>query len=158
MATTTLLILNGPNLNLLGTREPGIYGSHTLEDVEQLCASAAGTHGWAVTCLQSNHEGELVDAIHAARETADAIVINAGAYTHTSVALRDALAGVGLPAVEVHISNVHKREEFRHHSYLSAVADAVIVGAGVDGYRLAIDHLVRKLTGNELLGASYEGR
>ncbi|WP_323959304.1 type II 3-dehydroquinate dehydratase [Arthrobacter sp. JZ12] len=146
MATPTLLILNGPNLNLLGTREPGIYGSSTLEDVEQLCASAAGAHGWAVTCRQSNHEGELVDAIHAAAGTADGIVINAGAYTHTSVALRDAIAGVGLPTVEVHISNVHRREEFRHHSYLSAVSDAVIVGAGVDGYRLAVDHLVRKLT------------
>ncbi|NJC23430.1 3-dehydroquinate dehydratase-2 [Arthrobacter pigmenti] len=158
MATTNLLILNGPNLNLLGTREPGVYGSHTLDDIEQLCASAAGAHGWGVACSQSNHEGELVDAIHAAAETADGIVINAGAYTHTSIALRDAIAGVGLPAVEVHISNVHQREEFRHHSYLSAVVDAVIVGAGVDGYRLAVDHLVRKLTRDDKLHGGYEGR
>ncbi|GAB3534559.1 type II 3-dehydroquinate dehydratase [Arthrobacter tecti] len=158
MATTNLLILNGPNLNLLGTREPGIYGSHTLDDVEQLCASAAGAHGWAVTCSQSNHEGELVETIHAAVETADGIVINAGAYTHTSVALRDAIAGVGLPTVEVHISNVHQREEFRHHSYLSAVVDAVIVGAGVDGYRLAVDHLVRKLIRDAFPHGGYEGR
>lgn len=145
MATTNILILNGPNLNLLGTREPGVYGSQTLNDVEKLCASAAGEHGWTVTCSQSNHEGALVDAIHGAVGTADGIVINAGAYTHTSVALRDAIAGVGVPTIEVHISNVHRREEFRHHSYLSPVADAVIVGAGLDGYRLAIDHLVRKL-------------
>ena len=158
MATTTLLILNGPNLNLLGTREPGVYGSHTLEDVEKLCVSAAGAHGWAVTCMQSNHEGELVDAIQRAAGTADGIVINAAAYTHTSVALRDAISAVGVPTVEVHISNVHKREEFRHHSYLSAVADAVIVGAGVDGYRLAIDHLVRKLTRDDLMQGGYGAR
>lgn len=158
MATTNLLILNGPNLNLLGTREPGVYGSHTLDDVEKLCATAAGAHGWAVTCSQSNHEGELVDAIHGAAGTADGIIINAGAYTHTSVALRDAIAAVGLPTVEVHISNVHRREDFRHHSYLSAVSHAVIVGAGVDGYRLAIDHLVRKLTEDGQVHGSYEGR
>lgn len=146
MATSTLLILNGPNLNLLGTREPGVYGSNTLDEVEKMCASAAGAHGWAVNCRQSNHEGELVDAIHGAVGSADGIIINAAAYTHTSVALRDAVSAVGLPTVEVHISNVHRREEFRHHSYLSAVVDTVIVGAGVDGYRLAVDHLVRKLT------------
>lgn len=158
MATTTLLILNGPNLNLLGTREPGVYGSHTLDDVEELCASAAGAHGWAVNCRQSNHEGELVDAIQCAPGAADGIIINAAAYTHTSVALRDAISAVNLPTVEVHISNVHRREEFRHHSYLSAVVDAVIVGAGVDGYRLAIDHLVRKLTRQDLMTGGYEAR
>lgn len=142
----TLLILNGPNLNLLGTREPEIYGSATLSDVEQLTTAAAEAAGFATTCLQSNHEGTLVDAIHAARGTAVGIIINAGAYTHTSVALRDAIAGVELPTVEVHISNVHQREEFRHHSYLSAVCSAVIVGAGVHGYALAVSALDNALS------------
>ncbi|WP_026556031.1 type II 3-dehydroquinate dehydratase [Arthrobacter sp. 35W] len=141
----TILVINGPNLNLLGTREPGIYGTATLDDVEQLAIGAAAGHGFEADCIQSNHEGDLLDAIHAARETASGIVINAGAYTHTSVALRDALASVALPAVEVHISNVHKREEFRHHSYLSPVVDSVIVGAGVHGYVLAIDYLAHTL-------------
>ena len=140
-----LLILNGPNLNLLGTREPGIYGSATLVDVEQLTTVAAEAAGFSTTCLQSNHEGALVDAIHAAQGTAVGIIINAGAYTHTSVALRDAIAAVELPAVEVHISNVHQREEFRHHSYLSAVCQTVIVGAGVHGYELAVSALDKSL-------------
>ena len=138
-ARGTILVINGPNLNMLGTREPEKYGTSTLADVEQLAATAAEAHGFAVECLQSNHEGVLLDAIHAARGSAAGIVINAGAFTHTSVALRDALAAVQLPAVEVHITNVHQREEFRHHSYLSGVCAAVIVGAGVTGYRLAID-------------------
>jgi 3-dehydroquinate dehydratase-2 len=137
----TILVLNGPNLNLLGTREPEKYGTSTLADVEQLAMNAAEAHGFTVDCVQSNHEGDLVDAIHGARGTAAGIVINAGAYTHTSVALRDAIAAVQLPAVEVHITNVHQREEFRHHSYLSAVCNAVIVGAGLQGYKLAIDYL-----------------
>ncbi|HEX7201939.1 MULTISPECIES: type II 3-dehydroquinate dehydratase [unclassified Arthrobacter] len=137
----TILVINGPNLNLLGTREPEKYGTSTLADVEQLAAAAAKAHGFDVECVQSNHEGVLLDVIHAARGTAAGIVINAGAFTHTSVALRDALAAVQLPAVEVHITNVHQREEFRHHSYLSPVCAAVIVGAGVTGYRLAIDYL-----------------
>lgn len=137
----TILVINGPNLNLLGTREPEKYGTSTLADVEQLAADAAAAHGFTVECVQSNHEGVLLDAIHAARETAVGIVINAGAFTHTSVALRDALAAVQLPAVEVHITNVHQREEFRHHSYLSGVCTAIIVGAGVTGYRLAVDYL-----------------
>ncbi|GAB3560342.1 type II 3-dehydroquinate dehydratase [Arthrobacter alkaliphilus] len=137
----TILVLNGPNLNLLGTREPEKYGTSTLADVEQLAINAAEAHGFTVDCVQSNHEGDLVDAIHGARGTAAGIVINAGAYTHTSVALRDAIAAVQLPAVEVHITNVHQREEFRHHSYLSPVCKAVIVGAGVLGYKLAIDYL-----------------
>ncbi|MEV8180504.1 type II 3-dehydroquinate dehydratase [Specibacter sp. NPDC078692] len=141
----TLLILNGPNLNLLGTREPEIYGASTLADVEQLTTAAAKAAGFSTTCLQSNHEGALLDAIHAARGTAVGIIINAGAYTHTSVALRDAIAGVELPTVEVHISNVHKREEFRHHSYLSAVCNAVIVGAGVHGYELAVSYFAKTL-------------
>ncbi|MDJ0319200.1 type II 3-dehydroquinate dehydratase [Pseudarthrobacter sp. PS3-L1] len=137
----TILVINGPNLNLLGTREPEKYGTATLSDVEDLCIAAAEAHGFTVDCIQSNHEGDLLDAIHAARGAAAGIVINAGAYTHTSVALRDALAAVALPAVEVHITNVHQREEFRHHSYLSGVCTAVIAGAGVHGYRLAIDFL-----------------
>lgn len=141
----TLLILNGPNLNLLGTREPEIYGSSTLADVEHLTTAAAEAAGFSTTCLQSNHEGALLDAIHAARGTAVGIIINAGAYTHTSVALRDAISGVELPTVEVHISNVHQREEFRHHSYLSAVCSAVIVGAGIHGYELAVSYFEKSL-------------
>jgi 3-dehydroquinate dehydratase-2 len=137
----TILVINGPNLNLLGPREPEKYGTSTLADVEQLAMTAAAAHGLTVDCVQSNHEGDLLDAVHAARGSAVGIVINAGAYTHTSVALRDALAAVQLPAVEVHITNVHQREEFRHHSYLSGVCQAIIVGAGVLGYKLAIDYL-----------------
>ena len=134
-----LLVLNGPNLNLLGTREPATYGSATLPDVEALCRSEGGRHGIEVHTFQSNHEGTLIDRIHAARVDGVAfIVINPGALTHTSVALRDALAGVAIPFVEVHISNVHRREPFRHHSYLSDIADGVIVGFGIMGYRLAI--------------------
>jgi 3-dehydroquinate dehydratase-2 len=141
----TILVINGPNLNLLGTREPEKYGTSTLADVEQLAGAAAEAHGFAVECVQSNHEGVLLDAIHAARGSAVGMVINAGAFTHTSVALRDALAAVQLPAVEVHITNVHQREEFRHHSFLSPVCAAVIVGAGVFGYKLAIDYLAEAL-------------
>ncbi|HEY8295428.1 MAG TPA: type II 3-dehydroquinate dehydratase [Micrococcaceae bacterium] len=141
----TILVLNGPNLNLLGTREPAIYGTETLGDVEDRAKATAQAHGFEADCIQSNHEGDLVDAIHAARGTAVGIVINAGAYTHTSVAIRDALSGVSLPTVEVHISNVHRREGFRHFSYLSPVVDAVIVGAGIQGYELAIDYLARAL-------------
>ncbi|NYE95598.1 3-dehydroquinate dehydratase-2 [Psychromicrobium silvestre] len=136
-----ILVLNGPNLNLLGSREPAVYGTSTLTDIEALCAETATANGFTVRCVQSNHEGVLLDEIHAARESASGIVINAGAYSHTSVALRDALASVGLPTVEVHISNVHAREDFRHFSYLSAVSDAVIVGAGINGYRLAVEQL-----------------
>ncbi|UZX04503.1 type II 3-dehydroquinate dehydratase [Arthrobacter sp. CDRTa11] len=141
----TILVINGPNLNLLGTREPDKYGLSTLADVEELARTTAEAHGFTAECVQSNHEGVLLDTIHAARGTAVGIVINAGAFTHTSVALRDALAAVQLPAVEVHITNVHQREEFRHHSFLSPVCTAVIVGAGVFGYRLAIDYLAETL-------------
>ncbi len=140
-----LLVLNGPNLNLLGTREPDIYGHATLDDVAGLTIAAANAAGFSAECLQSNHEGDLVDAIHAARGTAVGIIINAGAYTHTSVAIRDAISGVRLPAVEVHISNVHQREEFRHHSYLSAVCDAVIAGAGIHGYTMAVSYFDKVL-------------
>lgn len=141
-----LLLVNGPNLNLLGTREPEVYGSTTLADVEQAAAAQAAAAGAVLTCFQSNHEGELIDRIHAARsESVDGIIINPGGLTHTSVSLRDALAGVAIPFIEVHISNIHKREEFRHHSYLSAVAIGVICGLGVDGYRAAIDFALKKL-------------
>ena len=134
-----ILLVNGPNLNLLGTREPGIYGSQTLVDVEALVATTAAAHGFDVDAIQSNHEGVLLDAIHAARETCAGIVINPGGLTHTSVVLRDALAGVDLPVAEVHISNVYEREEFRHHSYVSDVAVVHVIGEGVAGYATAVD-------------------
>jgi len=141
-----ILVLNGPNLNLLGTREPQVYGSTTLADVEAMCTEHARSLGAEVACFQSNHEGALIDRVHAARgEGVKFIVINPGAFTHTSVALRDALAGVAIPFIEVHISNVHKREAFRHHSYLSDIADGVIVGLGVAGYRLALTAAVEKV-------------
>ena len=141
-----LLLVNGPNLNLLGTREPEVYGSTTLADIEQAVTAQAAAAGASIACFQSNHEGALIDRIHAARnEGVDAIVINPGGLTHTSVALRDALAGVAIPFVEVHISNVHKRESFRHHSYLSAIAVGVICGLGVDGYTAAIEFALKKL-------------
>ncbi|MBD7995709.1 type II 3-dehydroquinate dehydratase [Arthrobacter sp. Sa2CUA1] len=143
--TRNLLVLNGPNLNLLGTREPAVYGTGTLDDVEAAALAAAQAHGWTVDCIQSNHEGDLIDAIHGAPGLADAIIINPAAYSHTSVALRDAFSGVGLPVVEVHLSNIHKREEFRHHSYISAVAEVVICGAGIAGYRMAVDFLAESL-------------
>ena len=139
----TILVLNGPNLNLLGTREPEKYGTATLADVEQLAKDAAAARGLDVECFQSNHEGALVDAIHAARGKAIGIVLNAGAYTHTSVAIRDAIEGASLPVIECHISNVHAREEFRHHSYISPVARGIVIGFGVLGYTLAIQALHR---------------
>ncbi|HEY5820762.1 MAG TPA: type II 3-dehydroquinate dehydratase [Propionibacteriaceae bacterium] len=138
-----LLLVNGPNLNLLGTREPDIYGSATLTDVEDLVRRTAAGFGWDVRAVQSNHEGVLLDALHAAREDCAGVVVNAGALTHTSIALRDALAAIALPVVEVHISNVHRREGFRHHSYISAVADVVVVGAGIDGYVFGVQQIVR---------------
>jgi 3-dehydroquinate dehydratase-2 len=143
-----ILLVNGPNLNLLGTREPAVYGSATLADVEAMAADEARSLGAELIAFQSNHEGALVERVHAARaEQVDFIVINAGAYTHTSVALRDALAGVAIPFIEVHISNVHKREPFRHPSYLSDIADGLIVGLGVAGYRLAVRAAVGRLRG-----------
>jgi 3-dehydroquinate dehydratase-2 len=138
---TQILVINGPNLNLLGTREPGIYGSQTLADIERSLAQVATDHGVKIAFFQSNHEGALVDRVHAAREDrTDFIIINAGAYTHTSVALRDALAAVAIPFVEVHLSNVHRREPFRHHSYLSELALGSIVGLGPAGYRFALEY------------------
>lgn len=137
----SLLLVNGPNLNLLGTREPELYGATTLAEVERMVTDAAAERGFTVTCVQSNHEGVLIDAIHEARQRDAGIIINAGAFTHTSIAVRDALAGVALPVVEVHITNVHSREDFRGHSYISSVAKAVIVGAGVRGYVYAVDVL-----------------
>ncbi|GAA1693408.1 type II 3-dehydroquinate dehydratase [Microbacterium sediminicola] len=137
-----LLLLNGPNLNLLGTREPAIYGSQTLSDVETLVARAAADRDFEVRSLQSNHEGVLIDAIHAAREDCAGIVINPGGLTHTSVALRDALSGVALPVAEVHISDVLSREPFRHHSYVRDVAAVHVVGEGVAGYVRATDELI----------------
>ena len=141
-----LLLLNGPNLNLLGTREPEVYGSTTLAQIERDAIAQAKAAGAELSCFQSNHEGQLIDCIHAARgEGVDAIVINPGGFTHTSVALRDALAGVAIPFVEIHISNIHRREEFRHHSYLSELVAGVICGFGVDGYRYAIDFALTKI-------------
>lgn len=138
-------ILNGPNLNLLGQREPALYGSETLEDVAQACALEAAALGHEVFFAQSNHEGAIVDQIHAARHAAQAIILNAGAYTHTSVAILDALNAFEGPVVEVHITQVHKRESFRQHSYVSARADAVIAGCGTQGYTLALQYLARRL-------------
>ena len=143
--TTRLLLVNGPNLNLLGTREPEVYGTDTLDDVVERAMAVADELGFELRAVQSNHEGVLIDAIHEAKSDCAGIVINPGAFTHTSVALRDALTGVSLPFAEVHISNVHAREPFRHHSYLSDVASCVIVGAGVQGYEFAIRRLATLL-------------
>lgn len=133
-----ILLVSGPNLNLLGTREPEIYGHETLDDVQRLVEEVAGEYGIEVRAMQSNHEGVIIDAIHEARHDCDAVIINPGGLTHTSVALRDALKGVALPFGEVHISNTHAREEFRHHSYLSDIAEFVITGAGVQGFDFAV--------------------
>ncbi|MFZ6780904.1 type II 3-dehydroquinate dehydratase [Undibacterium sp. Ji83W] len=141
-----LLLLNGPNLNLLGTREPATYGATTLAEIEVAAQEQAKAAGAELSFFQSNHEGALIDRIHVARnEQVDAIIINPGGLTHTSVALRDALAAVAIPFVEVHISNVHQREAFRHHSYLSAIAKGVICGLGTEGYRLAIDFSLKNI-------------
>ena len=144
----TALILNGPNLNLLGTREPAVYGAHTLADVEALCAKACATHGLTLDFRQSNHEGVLVDWLHEAGRLHAAgklagVILNAGAYTHTSVALHDAIKGTGITLIELHISNVFAREAFRHHSYISPVAKAVMCGFGVNGYALAVAGLAQ---------------
>ena len=138
-------LLNGPNLNLLGKRQPHIYGHEALADVERDCAALAGTLGLALRCHQSNREYEIVDWIHAAREEAAAIVINPAAFSHTSVAVLDALNTFEGPVIEVHISNIHKREAFRHHSYVSGRADGVIAGCGTQGYALALQRVVRLL-------------
>lgn len=141
----TIYILNGPNLNLLGLRQPEIYGKDTLADASRLCDAIAGEAGFETDFRQSNHEGEIVDWIHEAREKAVAIIINPAAYTHTSVAIMDALFTFEGPVIEVHLSNVHKREAFRHHSYVSLRAEAVIAGCGIEGYALAARRIVTLL-------------
>ena len=141
----SLLILNGPNLNLLGLRQPEVYGRTTIADVEAMCRSHAEALGVTLDFAQSNHEGALIDAIHAARGTKDGIILNAGAYTHTSLALMDAISSAEVPTIELHLSNVHAREEFRHVSYIAKVALGVICGFGPRGYTLAMDALVSHL-------------
>jgi 3-dehydroquinate dehydratase II len=145
----TIYVLNGPNLNLLETREPDTYGHATLADVEKLCAETAARFGLKADCRQSNREGELVDFIHEAHDgKAAGIIINAGAYSHTSIVLHDALKAVQIPTVEVHISNIHARESFRHHSFTAMAAFATLSGFGIDGYRLAINGLAARIGQN----------
>ena len=141
----SVLILNGPNLNLLGQREPEVYGSETLADVEKSCKVLGKKLGIKVFCEQDNSEGGLIDHIHDARKKRDAIIINPGGYSHTSIAIRDALSAAELPVYEVHISNIHRRESFRHHSYISGVAVGVICGLGTQGYLLALRAAAKKL-------------
>lgn len=142
-----ILLVNGPNLNLLGTREPALYGHETLADVVEVVTAAAGERGYEVDAVQSNHEGVLLDAIHAARGTSAGIVINPGGLTHTSVVLRDALSGVALPVAEVHITDVMSRESFRHHSYVRDVAVVHVIGEGVPGYARATRELIDVIEG-----------
>jgi len=141
-----ILVLHGPNLNLLGTREPEVYGRESLEDINRRLASEAAKRSVQIACFQSNHEGALIDRIHLAKEEGvSGIIINPGAYTHTSIALRDAISGVAIPTVEVHLSNIHAREAFRHHSYIAAVAVGQVCGFGSAGYLLALDGLLSTL-------------
>jgi 3-dehydroquinate dehydratase II len=139
-----VLIINGPNLNLLGIREPEKYGTLDLNDIETACIAYGSERGVSVECMQSNSESAIIEVIHAARGIYQAIIINAGAYSHTSIAIRDALAGVAIPFYEVHITNIHARETFRHHSHLSAIAVAVIAGLGLQGYLAALDAIAQK--------------
>lgn len=148
VAAARVLVLHGPNLNLLGSREPGVYGQATLADINAALKAQGQNAGVIVDCFQSNHEGDLIDRIHAApAEDVAFILINPAGYTHSSVALRDALAAVDIPFIEVHLSNIHAREPFRHHSYFSAIAEGVICGLGPDGYRLALDAAISRLSG-----------
>lgn len=141
----TVLVVNGPNLNLLGLREPGVYGHTTLDELDAFCVSEGARLGLAVTCRQSNHEGVLVDWVQeVARGAFVGLVLNAGAYTHTSVALHDALRAVRAPVIEVHLSNIHARESFRHHSFVSPAATGIVVGLGADGYALALQAIARR--------------
>ncbi|WP_336250202.1 type II 3-dehydroquinate dehydratase [Stomatohabitans albus] len=144
---TTIAVFNGPNLNMLGKRDPDYYGTETLHDVEQLCRDTAHEEGHDLVFMQTNHEGVFIDGIHEATRTADAIVINAGAWTHTSIAIHDALELFEGPVVEVHLSHIHQREDFRSHSFISMIADALICGAGAHGYRLAVLHAAHLLNG-----------
>lgn len=155
--STRLLVLNGPNLNLLGTREPHLYGSETLADVEALTTLRANALGYGIEFFQSNHEGVLLDRLHEARGNRAGLILNPGGLTHTSVALRDAITAVQIPTVEVHITNVHGREAFRAHSYISPVALAVIAGAGVHGYSLAVEVLARRLSAQNPRNREPEG-
>jgi len=143
----TVFVLNGPNLNLLGVRDPSVYGHDTLGDIEERCTARAASHGLEIDFRQTNHEGQLVDWIQEARESADGIILNAGALTHTSVAVLDALSASGLPVIEVHLSNIFRRESFRHHSYVSLAANGVICGLGAKGYELAIEAVASLLEG-----------
>jgi 3-dehydroquinate dehydratase-2 len=143
---TSILVIQGPNLNLLGTREPEVYGKTTLEDIHTKLDAMAKSHSVDLSTFQSNHEGELIDRVQKAKQDGvDFIVINPGGFTHTSVALRDALAGVAIPFTEVHLSNIHQREEFRKHSYLSDIATGVICGLGAIGYELALQAAIARL-------------
>lgn len=144
----TVFVLNGPNLNLLGVRDPSIYGRNTLGDIEERCAARAALLDLEIDFRQSNHEGQLVDWIQEARESADGIILNAGALTHTSVALLDALSAAELPIIEVHLSNIFRRESFRHYSYVSLAANGVICGLGAQGYELALEAIARLIGGD----------
>ena len=146
----TVFVLNGPNLNLLGVREPSIYGRHTLGDIEERCTARAAALGLEIDFRQTNHEGQLVDWIQEARESADGIILNAGALSHTSVALLDALSAAELPVIEVHLSNIFRRERFRHHSYVSLAANGVICGLGAHGYELALDGIASLIEGESV--------
>lgn len=145
VARATILILNGPNLNMLGVREPAIYGTDTLADIEAACAERAAELELEIDFRQSNHEGQLVDWIQEARQGADGVVINPAGFTHTSVAIHDALKLCDVPVIEVHLSNIHRREAWRHHSYISLAADGIIMGLGPQGYLLALDAMARIL-------------
>jgi 3-dehydroquinate dehydratase II len=145
MTTKTILLVNGPNLNLLGEREPHIYGHDTLAQIEERLTKQAQEAGYQLICKQSNHEGDLVDFIQEGRNTSAGLILNPGAYGHTSIALKDAVSSYNHPIVEVHLSNVHKREAYRRHTYTSEAVQGVICGLGAEGYRLALDWLVRKL-------------
>ena len=145
MVMTRILILNGPNLNLLGTRQPEVYGTSTLADIEQMCTQKAADLSVTVECRKSNHEGQLIDWIHAARGDFDGIIINAGAYTHTSIAIMDAVSSVEIPTLELHLSDIHAREEFRHVSYIGKVAFDAIMGHGADRYPMAIERILEEL-------------
>ncbi len=149
MAVRRILVLNGPNLNLLGSREPGIYGAATLDEIMTDLAKEAEADGNEITTRQSNHEGDLVDALHDAAGWADGVILNAGAYTHTSVAIRDAIAAIDVPVVETHLSNVHAREAFRHRSYMAPVCLGVVAGFGSDSYRVALTGLLAHLAGRD---------